>query len=117
SAGIVWANLVGNLNGCPGPVDVSKITRFSAPWRNQIETSDPTAYFDMAVDAQGPQRIVGSTVDTGGAAGSLYDFSGYPYLMGATGGVQRTQEMDDGIAFGFPVVSPGFDLYTSKVQT
>lgn len=117
TAGIVWANLVGNLNGAPGPCDVNTITRISAPWRNQIEVSDVGSFVDEAIDAMGPTRIVGSTVDSGGAAGTLTDYSGYPNIMGGQGGVQRTLFTDTGVLWGLPLVNPGVDLETSKVQT
>lgn len=117
SGGIVWANLVGNLNGCPGPVDVGKITRFSFPGRNQIEVSDVEAWYDEANDAIGPARPIGSVADSGGAAGTLYDGSGYPFILGSTTGLQRTQPIDNGVAFGLPVINPGSELEFSKIQT
>jgi hypothetical protein len=117
SAGIVWSVLLGNLNGMPGPFDVNTITRFSAPWRNQMETSDVGAFYDEMIDAQGPQRLVGSAGDTGGAAGTIYDYSGYPNVIGATGGTQRTTPIGAGEAVGLGVVNPGHDLEFSKIQT
>lgn len=115
-AGLVWAMLGGTTNGMAGPIDVSKIIKLGIPFRGQREINDVAAWLADAWDVQ-ESRPIGSTQDSGGNAGELYDASGHPYVMGASTGLQRTQTADDDTLLGIEIVKPSKDMKLTEIQT
>jgi hypothetical protein len=115
-AGIALALLRSSALGGGGPVDFSTLSRISVPFRGQQEISDVGAFVDEAIDAMGPQRPIGSIIDSS-VASNVVDYSGYPYFLRSTeANATVGSPIPATSLFGFPLVSPGNELELSKVQ-
>jgi hypothetical protein len=113
-AGIVWSMLRSSVRGGGGPVDFSTLTRVAVPFRGQSEISDVGSFLDEAIDAMGPTRVIGSTLDS--ATAQVVDNTGYPNIVGALDPLTINAPVRASTLLGFPIVSPGYALELSKVQ-
>jgi hypothetical protein len=127
-AGIVWATLLssigGNNFGSGTACNWVQLTRIGVPFRGQVETGHVGAFVSEAIDAMGPQRIIGSANES--AQQTLSDYNGYPYVLGVQSATSSSVELDatssGGLTgataglWGLPIVSPGHQLELTKVQ-
>jgi hypothetical protein len=104
-AGIVWSMLRSSVRGGGGPVDFSTLTRVAVPFRGQSEISDVGSFLDEAIDAMGPTRVIGSTLDS--ATAQVVDNTGYPNIVGALDPLTINAPVRASTLLGFPIVSPG----------
>lgn len=82
------------------------ITQIEIPWRDQTQTDNPEAFFEAFFAGMG----VRPRADHAG----VNEFGGFPYTLAAT---STTGLLANSQALFFPLVAPGRDLETSKLQT
>lgn len=91
----------------------NNITDFNIPWRDQPQIYNPELPYLSLIDSMGTARR-----QTGGAIAAVSDM-GWPYLIGSAvpTGVAAATQFNNANALVFPLIAPGKDQYTSKLQT
>lgn len=111
-AGVLFLGPLTSAIGQPGSFSADTVTKFSMPWRSQVELQHVPAFLTQIMMAMGPQRQIGDATNQA-VANALADTSGFPYSVGKDFS-NSTDELN-GLLF-FPVAFPTNDLQLSKVQ-
>lgn len=117
-AGVLWQGALANVGALPGSFAVSSVTRYSYPFRGQVETQQIQAFVAQQLAAMGGGDFAARQ---GVGAGSSFDnfVGGFPYDMlsaASFGPGGNTWNMLTGLLF-FPMICPSPDLELTKVQT
>lgn len=90
--------------GLSGADGADNITQFDIPWRNQDRVECPDALYVAQFASMGPHKR---------PKGASHDGGGFPYTIAAT----PQGNLNDAQALFVPLIVPGRDTETSKLQT
>lgn len=111
-AGVLFMGALTSVNGQPGSFAAETVTKFSFPWRGQVELQQTIGFYGQLLMCMGPQRAIGDASNQA-VANALADTSGFPYAIGKD--FSNTLDETAGSLF-FPIAAPALDLQLSKVQ-
>lgn len=119
NAGVLWMGALSNLRGLPGSFAVDAVTRYSFPFRGQIEIQQIQAFVTQQLLSMGGGDFAARAAVA--AVSSFYnDMGAFPYDVNnaasnfGIGG--STFKQLPGMLF-FPMITPAPDLELTKVQT
>jgi hypothetical protein len=117
NAGVVWMGALTNINSAvPGSFAAENVTRYSFPFRGQVDIQQIPAFVGMQLLSMGGNDFAARgqaakwTSLNGGMEGFPYD-----YATGSAGASNSWKTLK-GLLF-FPMVTPAPDLELTKVQT
>lgn len=115
NAGVVWLGALTSAGGLPGSFAAQTVTRYSFPWRGQVDIRhvDPFVMMQlMAMGASRPDSIILNNVVTQRDGYT----NGFPYARGSAidMGVAAIPGLT-GLLF-WPMVTPANDLELTKIQ-
>jgi hypothetical protein len=111
NAGVVWMGALSSSGGLPGSFATSTVSRYSFPWRGQVDIRHIDPFIMGQLMCMGPSRpdyvALSSTALYSGAT------SGFPYAR--DNDLSATGQGLTGLLF-FPLVTPANDLELTKIQ-
>ncbi len=113
NAGVSWMGALTSAEGLPGSFTAQSVTRYSFPWRGQVDIMQIQAFVAQQLFAMGGDHFARS------ATAQLAALSGdqnlaFPYQL-AAGSLVALQQLNGLLAF--PMVTPAQDLELTKIQT
>jgi hypothetical protein len=118
NAGVIWQGALTSLRGLPGSFTVDAVTKYSYPWRGQVDLMQIQAFIAMQLLSMGNQDFA-ARAGVGGLSSLDNAVGGFPYDMtnSTSFGIgANTWKQLPGMLF-FPMVTPAPELELTKVQT
>lgn len=113
NAGVAWMGALTNLSGLPGSFLASDVTKYSFPFRGQVDIMQISAFVAMQLYAMGGDE--GRNVAAQAAASaSILSQRGFPFELASASASALLQT--NHLLF-FPMVTPARDLELTKMQT
>lgn len=113
NAGVVWMGALTSVGGLPGSFSVDAVTRYSFPWRGQVEIRQIDAFATMQLMAMGPARPDSNIANSNGSPDGYVN--GFPYSQGGAIDIVNGGNILAQLLF-FPMVTPAMDLELTKIQ-